>query len=45
MAKNNYNGDCYYGLFVEAYNKIHPQGNINDAAFYKKLIVEACRLG
>lgn len=40
MNKNNYNGDCYYGLVVETYNLFHPQGNINDAAFYKKLIDE-----
>lgn len=31
MTKNNYNGDCYYGLVVETYNLFHPQGNINDA--------------
>jgi len=40
MFKNNYNGDCYYGLVVETYNKFHPQGNINDAVFYKQLIDE-----
>ena len=40
MTKNNYNGDCYYGLVVETYNLFHPQENINDAAFYKKLIHE-----
>lgn len=40
MNKNNYNGDCYYGLVVETYNKFHPQENINDGDFYKKLIDE-----
>ncbi|MEO1764819.1 MAG: class I SAM-dependent methyltransferase, partial [Cyanobacteria bacterium J06629_18] len=40
MNKNNYNGDCYYGLVVETYNKFHPQKNINDGDFYKKLIDE-----
>ena len=40
MIKNSYNGDCYYGLVVETYNLFHPQENINDAAFYKKLIDE-----
>lgn len=40
MNKNTYNGDCYYGLVVETYNKFHPQGNIKDTAFYKSLIDE-----
>ncbi|MGB3641601.1 MAG: class I SAM-dependent methyltransferase [Rivularia sp. (in: cyanobacteria)] len=40
MTTNTHNGDCYYGLVVETYNLFHPQGNINDAAFYNLLIDE-----
>lgn len=40
VAKSIRNGDSYYGLVVETYNLFHPEGNINDAAFYKFLIDE-----
>ncbi|BDA72444.1 methyltransferase [Calothrix sp. PCC 7716] len=40
MVKKAHNGDCYYDLVVDTYNLFHPEGNINDAPFYKSLIDE-----
>ena len=40
MIINARNGYSYYGLVVDNYNLFHPEGNINDAAFYKLLIDE-----
>ena len=40
MTLNVRNPDSYYGLVVDTYNLFHPEGNINDAAFYKWLIYE-----